>query len=47
MNLPENEEITIRAIVALLDQHLGDDDQLKLRVVATVNHYAQAEGFFG
>ena len=47
MNLPEKEEDVIRRIIALLDQEIGDDDELKRRVLATVNHYGQAEGFFG
>lgn len=46
MKLPEKEELTVRAIVALLNQELGDDTDLKVRVLATVTHYGQAEGFF-
>lgn len=46
MNLPENEEAAVRAIIYFLDAQCGDDDELKRRIVATVNHYAQAEGLF-
>lgn len=46
MNLPEKEEAVIRAIVALLDEIGDGDDDLKRRVLATANHYAQSEGFF-
>lgn len=47
MNLPEREEAAVRAIVTLLNQEIGDDDEMKVRVLATVNHYAQEEGLFG
>lgn len=35
MNLPEKEEATVRAIVALLDKECGDDKQLKVRALST------------
>lgn len=47
MGLPEKEESVARAIVDLLAYEVGDDDELKMRVLATVNHYAQSEGLFG
>lgn len=46
MRLPAKEEVAVRAIVDLLERELGTDDDMKVRVLATVNHYAQAEGFF-
>lgn len=45
MNLPKKEEEAVRAIVQLLNEELGSDDAMKIRVLATINHYAQAEGF--
>lgn len=47
MNLPEREELAVRKIIELLNQELGDDDDTKRRALATLNHYMQAEGFFG
>lgn len=47
MNLPEREELAVRKIIELLNQELGDDDNTKRRALATLNHYMQAEGFFG
>lgn len=48
MNLSEKEEVAVRAIVDLLDEKLpGCDGPTKRRALATVNHYLQAEGFFG